>query len=361
MKWQEELQHSVQSISDLAEHINLDPRERSFIKSAADHHPMSITRYYLSLINWDDPDDPIRKIAIPSRMELDLHGQYDTSGESDNTKILGLQHKYSETALLLSTNQCPVYCRHCFRKRMVGMSNSEVLARLYDVLDYVRGEEQITNVLITGGDPFLMSNDIIAEYLDNLTRIGHLKYIRFGTRIPVTFPQRILWDPDLVKTIKKFDKRKAIYITTHFNHPREITKDSIEALQMLGLTANNQTVLLRGVNDNADTMVELMNGLVSIGVIPYYVFQCRPTMRVKRNFQIPLYDGLKIIEETRSRLGGYAKRFRYIMSTPEGKIEILGFSEDFFLFRYHQAKNEADINRIFKKGIDLKASWIDEL
>lgn len=364
MDWEYELQHSIKTVEDLAPYVTLNSQKKKDLEAIIRHHPMSVTRYYMSLINWDDPDDPIRKMVIPSKSELDLHGLYDTSGEAENTKMPGLQHKYNETVLLIATNRCPTYCRHCFRKRMVGMSDNEVVKRLHEALDYIRGTEKVTNVLVSGGDPFILPNNVINDFLENLCKIDHLKFIRFGTRVPVTFPDRILLDKNLIEILTDYDRKKKIQITTHFNHPREITDKSSEAIQMLlrvGIPVHNQTVLLRGVNDHADIMTELMNGLTSIGITPFYVFQCRPTMRVKTAFQVPLYIGCKIIEETRKHLDGYAKRFRYVMSHVTGKIEILGIFDHSFLFKYHQAKSIGDHGRIFKKGADLKAGWLDDL
>lgn len=364
MNWQDELDKSIRTVDDLTTYVDLKPEERDIIEAVNRHHPMSVTQYYMSLIKWDDPDDPIRKLAIPSRMELDMNGLYDTSGEAENTILKGLQHKYPATALILSTSSCAMYCRFCFRKRLVGMSDQEILSHLHEAVDYIQRKENITNVLISGGDPFMLSNNMIREFLNKLCNIEHLKFIRFGTRVPVTFPSRILHDQFLVHILSDYNKKKKIQITTHFNHPREITKRSTRAVEVLlrsGIPVHNQTVLLKGVNDNVNTMTDLMKGLTSIGVTNYYLFQCRPTMRVKRGFQVPLFEGLRIIEETRNRLDGYAKRFRYIMSHVTGKIEVLGIFEDCFLFKYHEAKSPADNGRIFKKGIDLKAGWIDDL
>jgi len=363
-KYQRELARNICSIEHLKGYMSMSPEEEKCMEKVISVHPMNITRYYASLIDWNDPCDPIRKIAVPSGDELDLSGSYDTSGEHSNTKIPGLQHKYPETALILATNRCATYCRFCFRKRLVGLSDGEILHKFESVSEYVKKHEEISNVLISGGDPFKLSTGVLKKFLDILCSIPHLKYIRFGTRIPVAFPQRILWDSKLPKLLRKCSKKKKIYIVTHFNHPREITEQSSKAIGELinsGIPVSNQTVLLRDVNDNPETLVELMNDLVSIGIIPYYVFACRPVKRVKHHFQVPLFEGCRIVESARRKLDGHAKRFRYVMSHVTGKIEIVGTMDRYMYFRYHQAKDPKVRGLFFKKPIKKSARWLDDL
>ena len=364
MSWESIIQDSISSIEDLSNFLNVNDEDKVVLEKICENHPLRISRYYLSLIDTNNEEDPIRKLAIPQAHESYLEGSYDTSGERSNTVLPGLQHKYRETAVILATNECAMYCRHCFRKRLVGIESNEVIQDIQDAVDYIENHKEINNVLITGGDPFVLSNERIKQFLAALTQIDHLNFIRFGTRVPVTFPRRILSDDDLVKTLKSYKKKKRIYLVTQFNHPREITKESIQAcmqLQEAGITISNQTVLLRGVNDNPDIMAQLQRGLVQIGVIPYYVFQCRPVKRVKKQFQVSLYEGVRIIQKTRSKLDGHSKRFRFIMSHPTGKIEILGINNGKFFFKYHQAKNPDDIGIIFSKSVDKKSTWLDDL
>ena len=164
MTWQNELKENIIDLDQLSKYVDLPLKEKNQLKKIVERHPMSITRYYISLINWDDPNDPIKKIAIPSKQELDLSGSYDTSGEKENTKLPGLQHKYSQTALILSTNRCAMYCRYCFRKRMVGLGNDEILNRFNDAVKYIRKHEEINNVLISGGDPFEANIPILSGF-----------------------------------------------------------------------------------------------------------------------------------------------------------------------------------------------------
>jgi lysine 2,3-aminomutase len=325
---------------------------------------MQVTPYYLSLIDWNNPDDPIRKMVIPSLNELNLEGSYDTSGELENTKLQGLQHKYSETALILATNRCATYCRHCFRKRLIGRRETkEIIAEFKDAVQYVKQHPEINNVLVSGGDPLVLPNEIIESFLKALSEVSHLKFIRFGSRAPVTFPSRFQDNELLELLAQNSSPERRIFVVTQFNHPKEITKQSIEAVDRLiksGVIINNQTVLLKGVNDNSEILAELLNRLVGIGVNPYYVFQCRPVKRVKKQFQIPICEGIQIVENAKARCNGLSKRFRYVMSHRTGKIEILGIFDNEIYFKYNQAKKREKLGKIFKRKVDEKAGWLDD-
>jgi KamA family protein len=343
----------------------LSLRQANQLQKVIEKHPMNITRYYLSLINKNDPNDPIRKMVFPSLEELDLSGSYDPSGEMKITKMPGLQHKYNPTALILSTNRCPTYCRFCFRKRLVGLSTEEVIHKFDKAIDYINKHGEINNVLISGGDPFKLSAGIIERFLRKLSTISHLYFIRIGTKVPVVFPARIIEDDELLSILKQYSRpRRRVYINTQFNHPREITDKSMSAINKLlhaGLIVNNQTVLLKGVNDDPKILAELMNKLVSIGIIPYYLFQCRPVKRVKHNFQVPFYKGYYVIEEAKKELNGYSKRFKYVMSHRTGKIEIVAIVDNNIYFKYHEARNPKNIGRFFKKKLNKTAGWLDDL
>jgi lysine 2,3-aminomutase len=350
-------------VEQIAHKLGLSLDETKKLKQVAEIHPMRVSPYYLSLIDWTDPDDPIRKMAIPSLEELNLAGFYDTSGEAENTKMPGLQHKYAETALILATNRCATYCRHCFRKRLVGLPTKEIMKRFEDAADYIAEHEEINNVLVSGGDPLVLSNEVIKKFLETLTKIEHLSFIRFGSRTPVTLPSRFT-DPELLALFKRYSQiDRRLYVVTQFNHPREITPQSVSAVSRLinaGVLLSNQTVLLKGVNDNSETLATLMNRLVSIGVTPYYVFQCRPVKRVKRHFQVPICEGVRIVEKAKAKCNGHSKRFKYIMSHKTGKIEILGIMKGKIYFKYHEAKNRKNLGVIFKRRVDENAGWLDD-
>lgn len=326
--------------------------------------PMSVPRYYLSLINWDDENDPIRKMCIPSVRETDLSGSFDTSGEASNTVVVGMQHKYHATALILSTNRCAMYCRHCFRKRLVGLSDAEIASHLDEMIAYIKEHKEISNVLISGGDAFLNDNEVIEEYLSRLCEIDHLDMIRFGTRVPVSFPQRVTSDPDLIALLKKYNEKKQLFVITHFNHPNEITPESTAAVRAIlsaGIPIRNQTVLLHGVNDDSEVLGTLLRRLIRIGVIPYYVFQCRPVSGVKNQFSVPFLRGIQVVEGAKRMQNGQGKSLRYALSHPTGKIEILGtVGGNRMLFKYHQAKYDKDAGRMFTMDLDENQTWLGD-
>lgn len=363
MKWEKELKKNIRTIDQLKKHVKLAKKEEAVLRKVIGIHPMNITRYYLSLINKKDPADPIKNMIIPSKDELNLEGVYDTSGEKESTKAVGLQHKYNETALILSTNRCAAYCRFCFRKRLVGLSEAEILERFDDAINYIQEHKEIDNVLISGGDPLILPSRVLRQFLEKLSEIKHLKFIRFGSRVPVTFPDRILMDDSLPALFKEYSKKnRRLYVVTHFNHPNEITRKSIETVNKLinaNVIVNNQTVLLKGVNDNPETLAELMKNLVSIGVNPYYLFQCRPVKRVVHHFRVPFFEGCRIVDNARKKLDGHSKRFKFIMSHRSGKIEILGIKGKYLFFKQHEARNPELVGKMFKRKIDKTSGWLD--
>jgi len=363
--WKEEFRNNITTIEDLAEFVDITGSEKRKLQKVVDRHPMSVTRYYASLIDWNDADDPLRKMAIPSEGELDRSGIYDQSGEQQNTKLPGLQHKYTKTALILTTNKCTTFCRYCFRKRLVGLPTEETVHRLADAVRYIRKHPEINNVLLSGGDPLSLPTRVVKKYIDKLSEIDHLDFIRIGTKVPVTMPRRISEDRELYELLKETSmKKKRIFVSTQFNHPREITpsaRRAINTLQRAGVVTNNQTVLMKGVNDNPATMAELQKTLTGMGVIPYYVFQCRPVKRVKKVFQVPLAKGFNIVERARSMTDGYSKRFRYVMSHRDGKISIVGLDDEYIYFRFHQARNPKNDGKFFKRKFDPDATWLDDL
>ena len=358
------LRDNITTLRELETCLPLTSHEIRQLATVVERHPMSITPYYLSLIDINDPLDPIRKMAIPSIQELNTQGSYDTSGERENTKMTGLQHKYPETALILLTNRCAMYCRHCFRKRIVGLPNHEILDQFNDAVDYIKDHREINNVLVSGGDPLILPTRIIRKVLTSLSDIEHLTFIRFGTRSLVTCPGRITNDNELLALLNRHSRQdRRVYVVTQFNHPREITSQSTRAVSSLldaGVIVSNQAVLLRGVNNDPETLAELLRNLVRIGVNPYYIFQCRPVKRVKHNFQISLYDAYRIIEQAKSMLDGHSKRFKFIMSHRTGKIEMVGMDRDHMYFKYHQAKHPRNRGRFFTKSLSETACWLDD-
>lgn len=359
------LADNIRELKQLETSGRLRPDEARGLADVAERHPMSVTQYYLSLIDWSDPDDPIRKMAIPSEAERSLLGSYDTSGEHENTKLTGLQHKYATTALVLVTNRCAVYCRHCFRKRLVGLPTEEILRRFDDAARYIEEHKEITNVLLSGGDPLVLSTEAIGLLLKRLDPIEHLDFIRIGSRIPVVLPGRITEDAVLRGLLRQYSRPdRRLYVVAQFNHPRELTREAAEAVDALmraGVFVSNQAVLLKGVNDDPETLAALLRGLVRIGVAPYYVFQCRPVRGVQSGFQVPLRRAYRIVEDARGLLDGHAKRFRFIMSHRTGKVEVVGVRHGDLYMRYHQAKNPDDHGKLFKRRLVPGAGWLDDL
>ncbi len=356
---------NITSIRQLKQYYPISRQAEEKLKAVVKRHPMSISGYYASLIDWNNPGDPLLQMAVPSEHELDLGGSYDTSGEAEDTKEPGLQHKYDQTALILATNRCVLYCRYCFRKRLVGISTGEILHRFKKAVDYIKEHGEINNVLLSGGDSLMLDNAVIEKFLEKILQIKHIDFVRLGTKIPVVWPQRITEDKSLHRTFKRYSKNnRRIYVVTQYNHPREISSESIKAVSCLlnsGVILINQTVLLKGVNDNSEVLADLQRKLTQIGINPYYVFQCRPVKRVKRHFQVPLYKGYRIVEKARSLLNGPSKRFRFVMSHKTGKIEVVGLTKKHIYLKYHQAKKNKNLGKFFRKRINKAAGWLEDL
>ncbi|HML74518.1 MAG TPA: KamA family radical SAM protein [Anaerohalosphaeraceae bacterium] len=350
-------------ITSLDDIVQLNHAQRNALANVTEHFDFRATDYYLSLIDWSDPNDPIRRLIIPSVEELDGTGQMDPSNEHAYTIMPGLEHKYHSTALLLVCDICAGICRYCFRKRLFLNPRQETLQDIAGAMDYIRSHPEITNVLLTGGDPLILSAGRLDKILYSLRDIEHVQIIRIGTRMAVFNPFRILNDPELLNVLAKHSTpEKRIYIMNHFSHPRELTAPAIHAIdQMLqsGIVLTNQCPLIRGVNDNPDTLAELWRKLSFIGAVPYYLFQCRPALG-NSAYTVPIEEGYAIVEQARSKVSGLAKRARYVMSHATGKIEIIGLTEGEIFFRYHRAADDADSGRIlvFKRNPD--ARWLDD-
>ena len=364
--WNEAGKGLLTEASQLKKYIDLSDEELKKMEEILDAYPMCITPYYLSLIDKEaGEEDPIRKMCIPSVSETDMSGAFDTSGEGSNTVLRGLQHKYHATALILSTSRCAMYCRHCFRKRLVGAdSEGETEGNIAEMAEYVRSHPEISNVLISGGDSFLNTNEVIKEYLERFTQIDSLDFIRFGTRIPIVLPERIYGDDELLDMLEEYGKKKQLFLVTQFNHPKEITQESIKAVDALrkrGVVVRNQTVLLKGVNADPAILGKLFKQLTSIGVIPYYIFQCRPVTGVKNQFQVPVLEGIDIVQKAKDMQNGQGKSVRYCMSHPKGKIEFVGKTHSGkVLMKFHQAKYDEDAGRLFTVEMTDTDCWLPE-
>jgi len=341
----------------------LSDKEKAELRPVNDKFVFRSNEYYQSLIDWDDPKDPIRRIVMPDVQELDEWGQLDASNEEQYTKVRGLEHKYTSTALLLVNEVCAAYCRFCFRKRLFMDENDEVTKDISEGLEYIREHREINNVLLTGGDPLIMSTSKLEPIIQKLREVDHVQIIRIGTKIPAFNPFRIINDESLLEMIRKYSTdEKKIYIMAHFNHPRELTPEAIKGLNLLmqaGAIVVNQTPMIQGVNDDPDVLAELFNKLSFIGVPPYYVFLCRPTLG-NETYAVPVEKGYRIYEGARKQCSGLAKRARLVMSHESGKIEVLAVTEDQVFFKYLRAADSENGARIMVFQRNPEAYWLDD-
>ena len=353
----------VKYVTRIEQLEQLSGRQRAELRKVTDKFAFRSNDYYLSLIDWDDPDDPIRTIIIPHIRELDEWGRLDPSDEEAYTIMPGLEHKYNSTALLLVSNVCDGICRYCFRKRVFIESQKEYLRDLPAALQYIKEHREVTNVLLTGGDPLVLTTSKLENIVRQLRGIEHIQIIRIGTRTPTFNPYRIIDDPALLEMVKKYStERKKIYFMTHFAHPRELTDSAVEAVDLLqkaGAMIANQTPIIRGVNDEPEILAELLGKLSFIGAVPYYIFQCRPALGNKA-YTVPIEEGYEIIEQAKARVSGLAKRVRYVMSHSTGKIEIVGKTKDFVYLKYHRAANDEDSGRFLVFKSNPNACWLDD-
>ncbi len=334
----------------------LEPVTREYVFRAND--------YYLGLIDWDDPDDPIRQLIIPREEELTEWGKLDASNEQSVTVAHGVQHKYIDTVLLLCNEVCGAYCRYCFRKRLFMDENDEVTNDVSAGLAYIADHPEVTNVLLTGGDPLLMSTRRLVEIFDALRGIEHVQIIRIGSKMPAFDPWRVQRDEELQAAFRKYSTpQQRIYLMAHFDHPRELTQEAIAGIDTCirnGVICVNQCPMIRGINDDPYTLAEMYEKLSFIGCPPYYLFQGRPTAG-NEPYEVPMVEGWQIFQRALSLGSGLARRARFVMSHESGKVEILGVDEDHMYLRYHQAKNPDDLGRFFVRKRDDQAYWLDQL
>jgi lysine 2,3-aminomutase len=354
----------VRYVRDTDQIPNIPPAERAKLKKVAQKYVFRANDYYLGLINWDDPCDPIRQLIIPREEELNDTGELDPSNERAVTVARGVQHKYPHTVLLLCNEVCGAYCRYCFRKRLFMDENDEVTLDVSQGLAYIAENPAVTNVLLTGGDPLLMSTRRLTAILRELRAIEHVEIIRIGSKMPAFNPWRLLSDAELQKAFRRYSRpRRRIYLMAHFDHPRELTDAAIEGLDCFienGVICANQCPLIKGVNDNPDVLAELFRQLSFVGCPPYYVFQGRPTAG-NEPYEVPIVRGWEIFNEALRRGSGLARRARFVMSHATGKIEIMAVDRAHIYLRYHRAKNPAMRGPFMVYKRNDEAGWLDEL
>jgi lysine 2,3-aminomutase len=323
-----------------------------------------VTKFYDEQIRRSGYYEQLKNIVEPSVKEFESPGALDTSGEQGNTVVPGLQHKYPQTGLLLVTDRCASYCRYCFRKRLVGRDSDEIAPDYARVADYMRHHPEMNNVLLSGGDPFVLKTAKLHHIMDHLLAVPNLTSIRFGTKTIAFYPPRFA-DPELPGLFERIMAAgKTPVIVAHFDHIGEISEEAernIRKLRTLGVQFLNQSVLLSSVNDDPDILAATFAKCHAMGVRPYYLFQGRP-VKAASHFQVPLRRGVEIVRGINQRLSGIQKTFKYIMSHCSGKIEILDLGEDNRLYlRYHQNKHAEKIGKIFSRPYVEGAHWLDDL
>ncbi len=315
--WHWQVRNRIQTVDGLAQHIPLTRQEEEEIAKVLTVFRMGITPYYASLMDPDDPNCPIRRQAIPTIAETyfgtaDMH---DPLSEEKDSPVPGLTHRYPDRVLFLITDQCSMYCRHCTRRRFAGQRDGGVDWKYIELgVEYIRNTPAVRDVLLSGGDALLMADSRLETIIQMLREIPHVEVIRIGTRTPVVMPQRIT--DDLVNMLKKYHP---IWLNTHFNHAKEITPEAAAACEKLvdaGIPVGNQSVLLRGVNDNPETMKELVLKLVKIRVRPYYIYQCDLSAGIE-HFRTKVSKGIEIMEALRGHISGYAVP-TYVIDVPGG-------------------------------------------
>lgn len=343
--WHWQMKNRITKLEQISQVVKLTPEEEQGIKNAKGRMAMAITPYWAALIDPEDPRCPIRRQAIPiiNEFQVGPYEMVDPCAEDRDSPAPHLVHRYPDRVLLLATDQCAMYCRHCTRRRLVGHEDhvDSSVNRWDAAIEYIRGNKKIRDVLISGGDPLLMEDGQLEELLKKIRSIQHIELLRIGTRVPVTLPQRVT--ESLVSMLKKYSP---IWISIHFNHPKEITRRCKIACDMLaesGIPLGSQTVLLQGINDRPYIMRKLMHELLKIRVRPYYIYQCDP-VRGTAHFRTPVAVGINIIEKLRGHTSGYAVP-TYVIDGPGGggKIPVspnylLSQAKGKYVLRNYQSK-----------------------
>ena len=315
--WKWQVKNRIETYEELSKYFTFEPDEAEGIKKALAKFRMAITPYYLSLIDPNDPYDPIRRQAIPAGEECNIAPAdlNDPLHEDEDSPAPGLTHRYPDRVLFLITDMCSMYCRHCTRRRFAGQKDDESPSeRIEKCLAYIEKTPQVRDVLLSGGDALMVSDKKLEYIIQRLRAIPHVEIVRIGSRTPVVCPQRIT--PELCDMLKKYHP---IWLNTHFNHPNEFTPEAEQALARLanaGIPLGNQTVLLRGVNDCVHVMKKLMHELVRNRVRPYYIYQCDLSMGLE-HFRTPVSKGIEIIENLRGHTSGYAVP-TFVVDAPGG-------------------------------------------
>ncbi len=342
--WRWHSRNRIRKLAQLERMLVLSDEERNALVEGGSMLPVGVTPYYMSLLSRNDASQPLRRTVIPTTSEFQrTTGEDDDPlGEDGHSPVPGLVHRYPDRVLLLVLDFCSTYCRYCTRSRVVG--HGELIpseSRLEKALEYIRQTPTIRDVLLSGGDPLAMSEDRLDWILTRLRDIPHVEFVRIGTKMPAVLPQRIT--PQLCRVLRKFHP---LWMSLHFVHPDECTPESQRACARLadaGIPLGSQTVLLKGVNDNVETMKELVHRLLMMRVRPYYLYQCDP-ISGSAHFRTSVAKGLEIIEGLRGHTTGYAVP-NYVIDAPGGggKIPlqpnyVIGREGDDLLLRNYENK-----------------------
>ena len=322
--WRWQMRNGIRDVETLEKVVKLTVQERENLQKCLAKFKMEITPYYAALMDREDPDCPVRMQSVPRIAELynDPSDLNDPLHEDVDSPVPGLTHRYPDRVLLLVTNICSMNCRHCTRRRFVGETDVDLPDDyIQKAIDYIARTKTVRDVLISGGDPFVLSDERLESIIKRVRAIEHVEIIRIGTRTPVVMPQRIT--DDLVNMLKKYHP---IYVNTHFNHAKEITAEAREACARLanaGIQVGNQSVLLRGVNDSPEVMKQLVHKLLTIRVRPYYIYQCDLSLGIS-HFRTSVAKGIDIIENLRGHTTGFAVP-TFVVDAPGGggKIPVM--------------------------------------
>ena len=343
--WRWQSQNAIRSVRQLRDLLPFTPEELEAIGSLETEYKLAIPPYYFSLIDPDDPTDPIRLQSVTSPLEANNPSGYaldDPLDEDKDMPVPGLTHRYPDRCLLITTHVCTMYCRFCTRKRatMVRGGWDAVSHNDERMIEYIQDHKEIRDVIVSGGDPLTLPPAKLRFFLENLSKIEHVDVIRIGTRVPVTLPQK-LYDQELIDLLASAEK---VWIQTHFNHPREVTPEAArvcKAMLKAGMPLNNHSVLLKGVNDDLQTMRELLRALLRIKVRPYLIFHCDPVIGAG-HFRTSVWKGLEIMEGLRGHMSGLGIP-TYVVDSPHGggKIPmmpnyIISMSDDAVVLRNYE-------------------------
>jgi lysine 2,3-aminomutase len=302
--WRWQIRNRIVNVEQLKQYVDLTPEEEKVFENDNFSFRMAVTPYYLSIINEANPNDPVRLQAIPRIFEAQINesDMNDPLHEDTDSPVPGLTHRYPDRVLLLLTDQCSMYCRHCTRRRTAGENDAAMPKDQVDqAIEYIKAHPEIRDVILSGGDPLCLSEERLDDVLSKVSAIDHVDIIRIGSRTPVVLPQRIT--DSLIAVLKKYPP---IYVNTHFNHVNEITEEAKEAVAKLvnnGIVVGNQSVLLKGVNDHPRVMKKLVHELVKNRIRPYYIYQCDLSTGIS-HFRTPVSRGIEIIESLRGHTSG---------------------------------------------------------